>query len=208
MAHPERYIVANYLALRFFCTRPKAMETPIALFPAAAVLFLSVCSLARAQTPPPVTAGATQTGNSVGEAATIKTNVRQVVLDVVVTDENGRPVKGLTQQNFLVIENNVPQTVIYFEAHTSAPDNSNLAHSAVPTLSPHTFLNVSATNDHLPLNILLFDALNTPLNDQSYAFQEVIRFLRMHPPGSRFAILCSARSCICCKDFPMTSGSW
>jgi VWFA-related protein len=153
---------------------------PIARFPAAAALFFSVCSPARAQTAPPVTAGPDQTRNSVGKAATIKTNVRQVVLVVVVTDENGQPVKGLTQQDFSVIENNVPQKFVYFEAHNSAPDSSNVNRSAIPTLPPDTFLNVSATNEHLPLNILRFDALNTPLNDQSYAFQEVIRFLRMH----------------------------
>jgi hypothetical protein len=87
---------------------------PIARFPAAAALFFSVCSPARAQTAPPVTAGPDQTRNSVGKAATIKTNVRQVVLVVVVTDENGQPVKGLTQQDFSVIENNVPQKFVYF----------------------------------------------------------------------------------------------
>jgi hypothetical protein len=124
--------------------------------------------------------GPRPTRNSVGKAATIKTNVRQVVLVVVVTDENGQPVKGLTQQDFSVIENNVPQKFVYFEAHNSAPDSSNVNRSAIPTLPPDTFLNVSATNEHLPLNILRFDALNTPLNDQSYAFQEVKRFLRMH----------------------------
>ena len=144
----------------------------IARFAAVAAFFLSLRSLAGAQKLEPRTANATQTGNS-GSNSTIKANVRQVVLDVVVADENGRPVKGLTQEDFSVIENNVAQKIIYFEAHTSAPNGSNLTSFPVPTLPPNTFLNVSGTNEQLPLNILLFDALNTPLDDQPYAFQEI-----------------------------------
>jgi VWFA-related protein len=139
---------------------------------------LLLCSPASAQTPEPTTVG----------AATIKANVRQVVLDVVVTDEHDRPIQGLTQEDFTVLENGVPQMIVYFEAHTSAPASPGLKPFAFSTLPPDTFLNVSVTNEQLPLNILLFDALNTPLEDQSYAFQEVNKFLHSRPPGSRFAI--------------------
>ena len=169
--------MANDVALRCFGTGPKARNMPIARSLAAATLFFFVCPLARAQAP-----------DSAGNSATIRTNVRQVVLDIVVTDEDGRPVKGLTKQDFSIFENSVPQKIIYFEAHNSAADSSNVDRAAVPTLPPDTFLNVSATNEHLPLNVLLFDALNTPLNDQPYAFQEVLRFLRTHSPANRFAI--------------------
>lgn len=43
-------------------------------------------------------------------------------------------------------------------------------------------------NDNLPLNVLLYDVLNTPLGDQPFAHAEIIRFLQNRPIGSRFAI--------------------
>jgi VWFA-related protein len=182
----DKGVCCGQLSTSDFWPGLKVRKMSIARFAATAAFFLSVCSLAGAQKLEPITANATQTGNS-GSNSTIKANVRQVVLDVVVTDENGRPVKGLTQEDFSVIENNVAQKIIYFEAHTSAPNSSNLTSFPVPILRPNTFLNVSGTNEQLPLNILLFDALNTPLDDQPYAFQEITRFLNAHP-GSRFAI--------------------
>src|ERR1035437_2045000 len=54
--------------------------------------------------PPPVT--------------TLKTNVRRVSVDVVVTDRNDRPVTGLTQQDFSVAEDNAAQPVRTFEFHS------------------------------------------------------------------------------------------
>lgn len=66
MANLGRYIVAYYLALYFVCIRTKARKMLMARFPAAAALFFAVCSLARAQTVPPV--------HSVGKAATISHN--------------------------------------------------------------------------------------------------------------------------------------
>jgi VWFA-related protein len=162
-------------------------KMPIAQFAVTAVFGLLVCPLAGGQKLESAAANSTQSGNAGGKAI-IKTNVRQVLLDIVVTDENDHAVKGLSQEDFSVLENNVAQKIIYFEAHTGDPDGSNLKPSVVPTLPPNTFLNVPVTNEQLPLNILLFDALNTPLDDQPYAYQESIRFLHTHPPGSHFAI--------------------
>src|SRR5258708_18699292 len=112
MAHSiGEYAVANCLPL-YFWPGLRVWKMSIARFAAVAALFLSLRSLAGAQKLEQRTANATQTGNS-GSNSTIKANVRQVVLDVVVTDENGRPVKGLTQEDFSVIENNVAQKIIY-----------------------------------------------------------------------------------------------
>ncbi len=118
---------------------------------------------------------------------TIKAKVRQVLVDVVVTDEHYRPIQGLTREDFTVLENGTPQQILSFEAHTGTSDG-NLKTPAIPRMPQNTFLNVSLTSEQLPLNVLLFDALNTPLDNQPYAYQEVIKFLRNLPQGSRFAI--------------------
>jgi hypothetical protein len=38
-------------------------------------------------------------------------------LDVVVTDEQGQPVRGLTKEDFIVLENEVPQTITNFSVY-------------------------------------------------------------------------------------------
>ena len=121
------------------------------------------------------------------DAATIRTNVRQVVVDVVVTDNQDHPIKGLKQEDFSVFEDDLPQKIIYFEAHTSSPDSARLKPVAVPVPS-RTFVNVAVTDDHLPLSVLLFDVLNTPPDEQPYAREQVGQFLSARPPGSRYAI--------------------
>jgi hypothetical protein len=42
----------------------------------------------------------------------IKENVRRVIVDVVVTDGSGRPVRGLTRDDFSVAEDGKPQRVL------------------------------------------------------------------------------------------------
>ena len=122
--------------------------------------------------------------------ATIKTKVREVVLDVVVADHKNHPVAGIRQEEFSVFEDGKLQKIISFEAHNSTTDESKLAGPLphLPVLPPNTFLNVSTLWDSLPLNVLLYDVLNTPIEDQAYARKETIKFLRNRPRGSRFAI--------------------
>ncbi len=57
---------------------------------------------------------------------TIKANVRQAFLDVVVTDQKNRSVKGLQVDDFTVYEDNAPQKIISFEAHSASLDPAEL----------------------------------------------------------------------------------
>jgi len=49
-------------------------------------------------------------------AATFPAEIEQVIVDVVVTDKDGHPVSGLTQDDLIVTEDGKPQTVESFEA--------------------------------------------------------------------------------------------
>ncbi len=120
-----------------------------------------------------------------GPQATIRAKVRQVLLDVVVTDGKNHPVTGLQQDEFSLSEDGQPQKILYFEAHSA----SFAARApALPPAPANTFRNVSTENSGLPLNVLLYDLLNTPLTDQPFAHLEIVKFLRNRPAGSRFAI--------------------
>lgn len=108
-----------------------------------------------------------------------------VVMDVSVTDSHGAPVKGLHAGDFTVLENGKPQTVRVFEAHGSQVTSPVTAEHPLPA---GTFTNrISATTD-TPLNVLLFDMLNTPPEDQAYARQQMLQYLRGIQKGKYLAL--------------------
>jgi hypothetical protein len=52
-----------------------------------------------------------------GYSATLfKASVRRVLVDVIVTDSKGQPVRGLTKADFSVAEDGRPQEVLSFDA--------------------------------------------------------------------------------------------
>ncbi len=123
------------------------------------------------------------TNQPLGEPLQI--NVRNVLVDVVVTDKNGTAVPGLHKEDFEVLENGKPQTVEFFEPHfptASAPAQPT------PPLPPNTFTNVPAAEPNQAINILLMDALNTTTQDQAYARQRIVKYLGTVPPGLRIGV--------------------
>ncbi|HEV2196690.1 MAG TPA: VWA domain-containing protein [Candidatus Acidoferrum sp.] len=130
---------------------------------------------------------ATQTRGA-GDQATLKTTVRQVLLDVVVTDGKNRPVTGLQKDHFFIAEDGQAQQILYFEAHTVSADAATPKPSEMPALPANTFRNTSPVPGDLPLNVLLYDLVNTPIDDQPFAHKQIVKFLNNRPVGSRFAI--------------------
>ncbi len=138
------------------------------------VVLVSVVSL-QSQTAP------SDSGNSV---ATLKTKVRLVLVDVVVTNGKGEAVSGLHKDDFQVFEDGKPQTISTFEEHHGAPPTQ----IKLPPLPPHVYTNFPATQKADSLNVLLLDALNTPARDQTYVHSQMIKYLKTLPPGTRVAI--------------------
>jgi len=122
-----------------------------------------------------------------GHAATtpvIQAKVRLVVVDVVVTDGKGEPVTGLHKGDFEIFEEGKPQTVATFEEHKGAA----LTQMKLPPMPPGVYTNFPLTQSADSVNVLLLDALNTPLQDQSYVRVEMIKYLQKIPPGTRVAV--------------------
>jgi VWFA-related protein len=121
---------------------------------------------------------------------TIKTQVRHVLFDVVVIDAKNQPVSGLKRADFSVTEDGAPQNILSFEAHTSAAPSSPVPDPPLDlsTLPVNTFVNVTRERQDLPVNVILYDMLNTPVADQPLALQEIKKFLTNKPSGSHFAI--------------------
>ncbi len=118
----------------------------------------------------------------------LKSQVQLVVLDVVVTDKKGHPVRGLKAADFTVLEAGQEMTVQDFEEHRldQAPPPS-------PTPSKHdlglnVFTNITDTPNNGPLNVLLLDALNTSMADQANVRAQMLGYLKTMPEGTPIAI--------------------
>ncbi len=118
------------------------------------------------------------------EQTTFRANVRRVLVDVVVTNSNDQPVTGLAQEQFQVLEDGHPQTLASFEEHAGLPDMSALQ----AKLPPNTFSNLPLVKAGDAANILLLDALNTQMQDQSYVHAQMIKYIKGIRPGTRLAI--------------------
>jgi len=116
----------------------------------------------------------------------LKKTVRRVVLDVVVTGPNLKAIRGLTKQDFSVTEDGTPQQILSFEAHEFG--STDYVPPEVPPLPLNTYVDVPNQPEGGPLNVILYDMLNTSLDDQMIARIQLRKFIQNKPPGSRFAI--------------------
>ena len=125
--------------------------------------------------------GATETKS----APTLHATARLVVVDVMVTDGHGDPVKGLKPSDFHLTERKSPQTIRSFEEHAGAPSGSVVS---APKLQPGVFTNVLSTPAGSAVTVVLLDMINTPMQDQSFVRGQLLRYLREAKPGTRIAI--------------------
>lgn len=160
------------------------MEVPVKPhFPSAVVVLLSCILPTAAQNPAP----AVQSKNPPAPQPTLRITSRAVLVDVVVTDRNGNPVTGLNQNAFRVTEDGKQQPISFFEEHRGLSVQQS-AHLEMPKLAEDEFTNYSPIGAPPAVNILLIDALNTPIDDQMYLRQAAKRYLKNLKPGSRIAI--------------------
>jgi VWFA-related protein len=118
--------------------------------------------------------------------ATFQAKVRVVVVDVVVTTSKDEPITGLHKEDFQLFENGHPETLASFEEHSGIPDVPALALQA--KLPLNTFSNTLLAKTGDAANVLLLDALNTPLQDQSWVHGKMIKYIKDVHPGTRLAV--------------------
>src|SRR5437016_963063 len=100
---------------------------------------------------------------------TIKVDTQLVVQTVVVKDKDGRTIEGLTEKDFTVSEDNVPQTITVFEFQKL--DNAAALAPAVAPVSAVRSANQGQISPPRPgdaryrdrrLLVLFFDMMTTP----------------------------------------------
>lgn len=105
---------------------------------------------------------------------TLKISSRRVVLDVIVLDKAGKPVRGLDSSQFTVLENNVPQTLRSFEESTPAA-------AGVDAKTINNTEDLRKFGGTRPVDIIVFDELNSKFEDMAYSRNMVEKFINRQP---------------------------
>lgn len=116
-----------------------------------------------------------------------RSQARLVIVDVTVTDEKGEPVTDLTANDFVLTEDGKEQKVLSFESH-GAPDSSQ-AQLEAAELPPNVFSNVPVgAKLPGPVNVILFDVLNTSPQSSGYAREQMLKFVESLPRNQHIAL--------------------
>jgi VWFA-related protein len=124
---------------------------------------------------------------------TLHVTSREIIVDVMVTDANGQPVRGLKQSDFTIEENGKPQPIRSFREFGSEIPEAEPAPLKLPV---GVYTNSQSTPATGPVNILLFDALHcAPLEAVPSGSVEIGNALRgaagyvtTMPEGTKVAI--------------------
>ena len=149
------------------------------------LLLLAFPTLAQSPQPPPT-------------APTIHVYSRETIVDVLVTDDKGQPVRGLTQSDFTVEEDGHPQPIRSFSEYdkTTPPPPPR-------TLPPNTYTNDNTLPANGPVQIFLFDVQVTPPDIMERGKHYIADYLRTMPPGTEVAIfdLSPTKELVLLQDF-------
>ena len=116
---------------------------------------------------------------------TIQVYSRETIVDVTVTDANGKPVTGLQQSDFTIEENGKPQPIRSFKEFGDEPPPP--AHD-LPKLPPGVYTNYQAAPATGPVNILLLDGFHSNFQLMVYEKQAILDYLDKMPEGTQVAI--------------------
>lgn len=137
------------------------------------VLLLSFATLLYSQT--------TEESNT---SPIFRAKVPVVLVDVTVTDGNDVPISDLKKEDFEVFERGKQQAIASFEEHKGTPANQ----PDIPPLPSHFYSNFPLNKQTDSVNVLVMDALNTPLGDQANVRKQMVSYLKNIDPGPRLAI--------------------
>jgi VWFA-related protein len=135
----------------------------------------------------------------------IKSEVRIVLVDVVVTGAKGQPASGLKKEDFQISEDGKAQTVSFFEEHT----DGKVTPVSLPKMPPDVFTNYPTVKTTDSVNVLLLDSLNTQAIDQTYVRPQMEKYMEAaiaSPHGARLAIFTLGQQLRMIRGFTADSG--
>ncbi|MGO9641913.1 MAG: VWA domain-containing protein [Candidatus Acidiferrales bacterium] len=129
---------------------------------------------------------------------TIRVTTHLVQVNVVVKDKKGNPVTDLTKDDFTVLDGNKPQPISVFSMQAT-----HLTAGMTQPLPKNYFTNRFEQHAGIPTSatVVLFDALNTHVQDLAYARQQMLKFIGQLQPQDRVAIFGLAYNLYVLQDF-------
>jgi VWFA-related protein len=127
----------------------------------------------------------------------IRVNTRLVEVDVVVRDKNG-PVRGLTKTDFTILDRGKPQTIATFgvrSANRSAPKPAPLPAGTVSNRLNRRGEEAGGAT------VVLWDMLNTEMQDQAYVRGQVLKYLHTLTEGDPVALYALVKDLKVIQDF-------
>jgi VWFA-related protein len=127
--------------------------------------------------------------------STIKVEVRQVLVPVIVTDKEGHHVTGLTRADFQVFEDGVEQTISSFSVEDAGLTASGATASMPPAAEPATGQAALAPATPEPTAVrrtyvICIDSLHAALGNLVYVRQALSKLFRSEQPGdSQYVVL-------------------
>ncbi len=106
----------------------------------------------------------------------IRVTTRLVEVQAVVEDRSGRPVLGLTRDDFTLLDKGRPQRISSFSAESRGSSSDVEAHPDVSSSPPGQVASRSG------VTVILFDRLNTRSENQNYARRQLVSFLKSAGP--------------------------
>jgi len=130
-------------------------------------------------------------------APTIRVTSHMVLVDVVVTDKQGKAIPGLHPEDFVVEENGKPQKI------SSLVGPAENASAATPPLPAGIYSNrAQYRSPGGPITVMLLDGLNTSFTDQAYARHQMLAFVKeQFKPGERMAVFALTGPLSMMQDF-------
>lgn len=114
----------------------------------------------------------------------VRSEAYTVLVDVVAT-KRGNAVLGLDPKQFHIREDGHEQSIGFFEEHKPLAHRQVVKRRALP---PNTYNNLPAEPPGSAVNVLLLDALNTPLANQVQVRKQMLQYLETIPQGTMMAI--------------------
>ncbi len=143
-----------------------------------------------------VVAQQAQPGQPSIPAPTIRVTTHMVLVDVVVTDKQGKPIAGLKPEDFVVEENGKAQKIASLTPADAVPTRGAALPPGIYSNEPEY------RSPGAPITVMLLDALNTPFTDQAYARRQMLAFVKDHfKPTDRMAVFTLTGSLNVLQDF-------
>jgi VWFA-related protein len=124
-------------------------------------------------------------------ASAVKVETRLITVDVVATDSHGHAVRDLKQSDFQIFEEHGGQDKIarftFIDAASGAPP-PGVTQAGITPHAPHVLSNMALPELRVPPTVILLDALNTDIANQSEVHRHMLLLLKTLPANTPIAV--------------------